>query len=189
MTFNTALKVSLICCLIIAFGGCHKTSQITIRSNDPGIVHENGKLLFKGNPFTGVFLQYNSTGDTNLLEFYANGLQEGSSVEFYDNQMVRANRYYHLGKKTGGHLGFWRDGSKRFVYHFKNDIAEGNQKEWTDKGILIRDFNYEKGQESGGQKMWYENGNIRMNYTVLNGRRYGLQGVKDCDTIKSNTVK
>jgi antitoxin component YwqK of YwqJK toxin-antitoxin module len=179
---NSGLSFLLVVFLLFQ---CHtKSPEKTIVARDNGIEHKQGKLYYKGNLFTGFLLQFNSGGDTALLEHYVNGWQDGKSQTWYDNGKMREIRYYAKGKKTGTHLGYWPDGSKRFIFHFENDLPEGNQLEWTDQGVLFRDFNYKNGQENGAQKMWYANGKIRMNYWIENGRRYGLQGVKNCDTVK-----
>lgn len=168
--------------------GCQPAVHPTVQASDPKITHANGMLFYAGNTFTGNLLTRSSDGDTLQFEKYENGRLEGESRRWYDNGALSEIREYHEGKKTGIHQGFWPDHSKRFLYHFLNDLAEGNQKDWTDKGLLWRDFNYKNGQEDGPQKMWWENGSIRMNYTVIKGRRFGLQGVKNCDTVSENDI-
>ena len=44
-------------------------------------------------------------------------------------------------------------------------------------------MNYIKGKEVGRQQLWYDDGGVRSNYVMLNNRRYGLLGTKNCVNI------
>jgi antitoxin component YwqK of YwqJK toxin-antitoxin module len=75
---------------------------------------------------------------------------------------------------------FWENGKKRFEYTAVNDAYEGELKEWAENGQLFHLAHYKNGQEDGVQKMWHANGKIRSNFVIINGRRYGLLGTKNC---------
>jgi antitoxin component YwqK of YwqJK toxin-antitoxin module len=60
------------------------------------------------------------------------------------------------------------------------DACEGELKEWTESGQLFHLAHYKNGQEDGVQKMWHANGKIRSNFVLIQGRRYGLLGTKNC---------
>lgn len=161
---------------------------LVLKDSEPGLQEKGNQMLFRGEPFSGIIYVPASDGDTISTAMYQNGLPEGWTRQWYDNGQLREVRRYHAGRKTGEHRGWWLDGKLRFVYHFDNDLMEGLQQDWSDKGQLFREFHYHLGQEEGMQKMWYEDGSIRMNYKVVKGRRYGLQGVKNCDTTENKSV-
>jgi len=54
------------------------------------------------------------------------------------------------------------------------------------EGKLISYHNFKNGYEEGSQKVWYDNGKIKSNYTIKNGRRYGLLGTKNCINVKDS---
>ena len=56
-------------------------------------------------------------------------------------------------------------------------------------GNLFHLAHYKNGQEEGVQKLWYENGKIRANYIILNGKRFGLLGTKNCLNVKDSLDK
>jgi antitoxin component YwqK of YwqJK toxin-antitoxin module len=131
-------------------------------------------------PVSGVVFELNEKGDTLSVVPYLDGKENGMCRHYYGGGKPKAFRYYVRGRKEGEHHGWFENGARQFVYHFKNDMFEGNQKEWLINGQQYSDLNYIKGMESGSQKVWYENGKIKTNYTIINNRRYGLLGTKNC---------
>jgi antitoxin component YwqK of YwqJK toxin-antitoxin module len=51
--------------------------------------------------------------------------------------------------------------------------------------MLFSDFNYVNGQEEGLQRAWFPNGEVQANYVAKNNRKYGITGVKNCQTTFS----
>ena len=98
--------------------------------------------------------------------------------------------HYEEGKKVGIHKSWFENGQQKFEYPYnQKGFYQGALKEWFPNGQLIREFNYVEGKESGTQKMWLENGNIRANYTVIDGERFGLIGLKKCYSVNTNDEK
>ena len=95
-------------------------------------------------------------------------------------------RYFLNGKKHGQQIAYWQNGNKRFEFMAKNEAYEGELKEWSSSGYLYHMGNYVNGQEEGAQKMWYENGKLRANYVIVQGKRYGLLGTKNCKNVSDS---
>ena len=89
----------------------------------------------------------------------------------------------------GTYAAWWRDGKQRLLYHFANGEYEGVCRDWNDKGLLIAEMNYKEGHEEGPQKQYYNNGKVRANYTIKDGRRYGLLGTKNCVNVTDSVFK
>lgn len=53
----------------------------------------------------------------------------------------------------------------------------------------MKEMNYKKGFEEGSQKMFYDNGKVKVNYIMINGRRYGLLGTKNCVNVSDSVFK
>ena len=92
-------------------------------------------------------------------------------------------RTYHKGKKEGLHIRYWPNGKLIFKYNLKNECFNYFYCSWNQDGFLIQKMNYIKGKEVGRQQLWYDDGGVRSNYVMLNNRRYGLLGTKNCVNI------
>jgi antitoxin component YwqK of YwqJK toxin-antitoxin module len=106
--------------------------------------------------------------------------------KFYNNNQLMEYREFRNDMKNGKQITYWDNGNKRLEYWAKNDVCEGELKEWDYNGNLFHLAHYKDGQEEGVQKMWYENGKIRANYVILEGKRFGLLGTKNCKNVSDS---
>jgi antitoxin component YwqK of YwqJK toxin-antitoxin module len=130
--------------------------------------------------YTGYVYELYDNGDTLSVEFYKEGLKNGSWKKFYVGGSLKEIRGFNNGKKEGNYEGFYIDGSKNFSFNFYNGEYHGTNRIWTKDGQLIEELNYLNGYENGSQKVWYLNGKIKSNYVIKNNRRFGLLGTKNC---------
>ena len=175
--------------LILLVISCNdkKSAQLFLSksSNDISIV--NDIVSYKNEKFNGVLFELNSNNrDTILSQEIKNGLLDGISKKWYPNNQLMEYRQYKMGIKNGHQVAYWENGKKRFEFIAKNDAYEGELREWTITGNLSHLAHYVNGQEEGSQKMWYENGKIRANYVIINGKRYGLLGTKNCKNVSDS---
>lgn len=139
-------------------------------------------------PLTGIIFSLYANGDTALRQPCLKGKENGWVRRWYPGKRLQEERYYVAGKKEGLHRSWWPDGKLRFAYNFTDDEYDGSVEEWYESGQAYRAMHYEKGQEKGMQKMWYFNGKIKANYVVINNRRFGLSGTKNCVTVSDSMV-
>jgi antitoxin component YwqK of YwqJK toxin-antitoxin module len=152
--------------------------------NNAGVYQVNGQ------PFSGIVYKLNKNGkDTVAVASFVNGLEDGAWRSYYGNGQSKEKRYFSKGKKTGVLEGWWPNGKKRLLYYFKDGEYEGNCRDWNDKGLLVSNMNYKKGYEAGLQQQFYESGKIKANYMMLDGRRYGLLGTKNCVNVSDSIFK
>ena len=118
-----------------------------------------------------------------MSAIYSEGLPHGWTKSWSRDRQVLEERFFQEGKKQGKHIGFWLNGKKKFEYNYRDDIFHGEVKEWFESGQMYRHFNYEYGQEAGMQKMWKTDSRIKANYEVIDGRKYGLTGVKNYESV------
>jgi antitoxin component YwqK of YwqJK toxin-antitoxin module len=164
-----------------------KPKELFILKSSKDVSIVNDIVFFKREKFSGVLFELNSSKkDTVLLEKYEKGLLNGTCKKWFSNNHLMESREYKLGWKNGKQIAFWENGNKRFEFTAKNDAYEGEMKEWSVAGKLFHLANFVNGQEEGIQKMWYENGKIRANYVILNGKRYGLLGTKNCKNVSDS---
>ena len=154
-------------------------------SNNISIV--NDTIMYKNEKFNGVLFELDTNKrDTILSQEIKNGLLDGISKKWFANNQLMEYREYKMGRKNGRQIAYWDNGKKRFEFIAKNDAYEGELREWTMSGHLSHLAHYVNGQEEGIQKMWYDNGKIRANYVIINGKRYGLLGTKNCKNVSDS---
>ncbi|TDE12849.1 toxin-antitoxin system YwqK family antitoxin [Dyadobacter psychrotolerans] len=150
----------------------------------------NGMLFINSKPFSGtLFTLYPETKDTADISVYQEGLEHGIWKAFYENGSIAKQREFNRGRKTGTYLAWWENGNTKLQYSFENDEYEGVCREWNALGKLTKEMTYRKGHEDGSQKMFYDNGKVRSNYRVVNGRRFGLLGTKNCINVSDSVFK
>ncbi len=188
------MKIYFIILSIILFlAGCSSkkeqsagtTEFVYVNSIDTKLNTKDRLIYYNSLLFTGRITELNGNDTMGYSEYKA-GKLNGNQVTYFSNGKVNEERYYENGFKTGEHKGWWENGNLRFIYHFKNDLFDGNVKVWNEKGMLFNNFNYIKGQEEGLQQAWFPNGDIQANYVVKENRKYGITGVKNCQTISED---
>jgi len=158
-----------------------------ILKSDSGISIKNDVVYYKDSLYSGFLFELNSEcKDTLLLEGYLDGVQNGDCKKWYPNKQLKEERFYLDGKKNGKQVAYWENGNKRFEFTAVNDAYQDELKEWSIEGKLFHLAHFKNGQEEGVQKLWYENGKIRANYVIINGKRYGLLGTKNCKNVSDS---
>nr|MBC7614229.1 toxin-antitoxin system YwqK family antitoxin [Pseudopedobacter sp.] len=172
------------------FSACNfirKESSLKLNAEDKFLTAVNDLIVYQEKPFTGMIYQlYPNSKDTLFVNNYTEGKTNGVSKKFYSQHQIKEIRYYKNGLKEGEYLALWPDGKKQSAYFFKDGEYEGVFRAWNDDGQLIQEMHYEKGYEVGSQKMFYDDGKIRCNYQMINGRRYGLLGTKNCVNVSDS---
>ena len=159
-------------------------------SADPGFAVHGDHLLYKRHPFTGIVVTcYPNGKDTPELEGFLDGKENGHRKRYYPGGQLKEIREFDKGFKTGAYTAWWGNGQKRLQYSFKDDEYQGTCREWNEDGLFIKEMNYQNGYEAGSQKMFYDNGKTQANYIILNGRRYGLLGTKNCINVSDSVFK
>lgn len=108
--------------------------------------------------------------------------------KYFPSGKIMEIRHVQNGVRQGLQTAFWENGKKRFEYVAANDAYEGELKEWAENGQLFHLAHYKNGQEEGVQQMWHANGKIRSNFVIIQGRRYGLLGTKNCNNINEKLL-
>ena len=156
--------------------------------DNTAIIWHQDSLFFQDKAFSGKAYGLFANGDTAVYKEFWNGLQEGISKRWHPNKQLAEDRFYVAGKKEGTHRAWWPDGKLQFEFQVHEDAYEGELKEWNSKGLLIKQFHYQKGQEQGNQRLWWDDSTVRANYTIRDGNKYGLIGIKLCknpyDSVK-----
>ncbi len=170
--------------LVIFLLNCQPKEETQVNAAQVKATWVAGRMTVADEIFSGtLFRIFPNSNDTASIEHYDKGLEDGIWRKYYPSGHLFEIRTYDQGKKTGTYEAWWDNGRRMRVFEFENDEYQGLCQEWNQGGQLIKEMHYEKGHEQGAQKMFYDNGKIRSNYLVLEGRRYGLLGTKNCRNI------
>ena len=178
--------------VILFFTACHQqrklpndaTGLLHLNASDSHLAFKNGYWYYHGNPFSGIIVERFADNSVYKKTNYKKGKEEGEQNVFYPGGRLCEKRKYHLGEKDGEHVGWWSNGNKRFEYHFANGVYNGDYREWYESGKPLKHIHYAEGIDDRG-KGWRENGKLYMNFTVKNGRRYGLNNSNLCYTVSN----
>lgn len=181
--------------LLMLFTSCANTGKPAveykkINQNTAGLKAVNGTLYLDDRLYSGtVYALFPGTTDTAAIMNFKNGAEDGLWKKNYPNHTPEETREFLQGKKVGEYLAWWPNGHKRLQYRFKEGEYEGTCYEWNENGQLVKEANYKAGHEEGLQKIFYDNGKIHSNFMVINGRRYGLLGTKNCVNVSDSIFK
>lgn len=176
--------------LILLLQACGNKPMPVYNATDVHVTPQNDVLMQDGKPFTGIiYAMQPNKKDTAEIVCFNRGKQHGHWKRFYADGKPEEDRYFDNGKKIGELKQWWPNGRLKLAYHFKNGEYEGQCREWTANGLLVANMNYNQGYEEGRQLQYYSNGKIKANYLMINGRRYGLLGTKNCVNVADSIFK
>ncbi|NMH28528.1 toxin-antitoxin system YwqK family antitoxin [Flavobacterium silvaticum] len=187
MAFRALSAISLV---LLFFCSCSDEGKPQFYNIDSTTIsEEHGILYAKGKGLNGVVFQLTKNGDTIFRSQYKKGLPDGLWKNWFENGKLHEMRWFSNGSKTGDYTVYWENGTKKQQCHFEKGEYDGSYSEWNSNGKLIRQMHYKNGYEKGSQKLFYDNGSIRANYVVIDGRRYGLLGTKNCVNASDSIFK
>lgn len=183
-------KITLLCisCFFALFFGCRNHEFRIVNASEHSYFTAGGITYVDSVPYSGMVYDLYPNSDTMFVYEYLQGKQHGRSVEWYASGQVKEIRLYSDNWKEGTHKGWFENGTPKFVVNYNRDVYDGNVREWLESGQLFKDFNYKDGQEEGMQRMYWADGKIRANYQCINGRNYGLTGVKNCISVWADSI-
>jgi antitoxin component YwqK of YwqJK toxin-antitoxin module len=192
MELRELLPNRLLLFLILILGACssEQASKAWYNEVEIKLMNNNGTFFLHDQLFTGVVYSLaDNKKDTIVVGEFLNGKEDGEWRKYYSNRQLMERRYYSAGKKVGVYTGWWANGKQRLLYYFRDGEYEGNCKDWDNNGALVSSMNYKNGYESGLQQQFYANGKIKANYMMIEGRRYGLLGTKNCVNVSDSVFK
>lgn len=134
---------------ILVFFLFYSSIQAQFTQND-GYYYKDGQL------FSGIYEQYNESGQLTARLSLKNGLPDGIS-ELYKDGILYEKRSFSKGSRNG----IWEtyeNNSKVSEAWYKKDKKHGKWLIWDSSGNLRYEMYYKKGKKTGVWKMWDENG-------------------------------
>lgn len=179
---------------LILFAACGRSEKPvktpSFNSASVNVRMKNGVAMIENTRFTGiVYTLYPNGTDTAEIVGFNNGREHGEWKRFYPGNKLMEVRHFENGQKTGRFKAWWPNGAIKLSYHFSNGEYNGVCREWNDKRMLIKEMHYKNGYEEGSQKEFYNDGKVKANYVMIEGRRYGLLGTKNCVNVSDSIFK
>lgn len=113
--------------------------------------------------------KYYSTGELKS-EYYLNdnGKKEGGFVEYFKDGTIKEEYNFVDGQAEGTGKGYYPSGNLKIEAHFNNNLKNGNYKDYYEDGNLKSVQNFKDDLLHGNLQFYYENGGIKMKATSRN---------------------
>ena len=156
--------------------------DVFVLNTNTDLKNENGCWMFQEKKFSGYILEQDSCTVLAKLPVI-NGKENGIAYGWFKNGKKKYERGYHNGNREGHHKSWYENGVLAFHYFFHNDKFEGEQRSYYKSGHPWQILNYVEGYEEGKQISKNDNGRVVNNFTIKNGKLYGVVGRFDCMSV------
>ena len=144
----------------------------------------------------GTWYHQNQKADGYILEKKGNALiaklpvidgkEHGVAYGWFETGEKRYEKCFKNGNRDGHHKTWYKNGQLAGVNFYIDDKLDGEQKTYYETGNICQILNYANGYEEGKQKTWNDSGRVINNFTVKNGKLYGIIGRYDCMSVMEN---
>jgi antitoxin component YwqK of YwqJK toxin-antitoxin module len=156
--------------------------EIAVISSDHDLRQSNGVWQYHGVNFSGYIVEKNGLSVISKIPVL-HGREHGTALGWYKNGKKKYERNYMHGDREGYHWGWYENNRVAFEYKFHQDQFDGDQKTYFESGHIWQWLHYVNGYEEGKQKSWNDSGRVINNFTVKNGKLYGVIGRYDCMSV------
>ncbi|MCC2680137.1 MAG: hypothetical protein K0R29_2713 [Pseudobdellovibrio sp.] len=165
--------------LLILFSSCTKV----IQRPSEDITYKGDRLLYKGQPFSGIVKEVFALAEVTRETEYKNGIKDGVQKEIYANGKTASVGTFKNENKDGTFEGWYPSGKRRFHYEYKNGQYHGESWEWYESGPVYLFAKFSEGKAIG-KKVWREDGKIFLNHVFPGQNVFGLPGAKLCYQVR-----
>ena len=156
--------------------------ELFISSADTALHNINGTWFYKNQKANGYILEKRGSALIAKLPII-DGKENGTANGWYESGEKRYERNFKNGDREGIHTIWYRNGQVAGVNRYIDDKLEGEQKTYFESGNRWQSLKYASGYEEGKQKTWNDSGRVINNFTVKNGKLYGVIGRYDCMSV------
>ena len=149
-----------------------------------------------GQPFTGTYVEFNQSGNAQVVRNFQNGTLNGPMFMYYQNGNLQKVVNYTNGVREGEDIDFYGNGNSKTIRNYRNGMLNGNSFDFDEfgrltssleyvnnakngkeikisNGIVTNENNYVNGQLNGEAKSYYSNGTVRSNGNYSRNFRNG----------------
>jgi antitoxin component YwqK of YwqJK toxin-antitoxin module len=154
--------------------------RLFITNIDTSLHQTDNGWFYKGQPFNGYMVERGRDGKILYQLPIIDGREEGAAPAIYETGEKLLLRHYKNGLKEGRFEQWWPNGHYRYLFNYTADKWNGCQLVFYPNGQKRQESNFLNGQLEGIQRTWNAKGELTSNYTVKDGKVYGLITVKSC---------
>ncbi len=121
----------------------------------------------------GTWKSYHKKGSLSSIYNYKNGVTDGESLSYYENEQLWMKGNYVDGKKDGVWENYHKNGILNHKTYYKNDKIDGKHKSYHDNGKLSSSGMYINGKKNGKWKYFNDLGNIDFEGEYKDGKNSG----------------
>lgn len=182
------MKVSFVILFLAVFcyfflsSGIQLPPQVFVVNSDPQLKNINGTWMYHNEEFNGYIVEKDS-GVVSAKLPVLNGKENGIAYGWFKNGQKKYEFGYEDGNREGYHKSWYDNGTLAFCYFFHDDKYEGEQRTYYKSGHLWQSLNYVEGYEEGKQISKNDSGRVVNNFTIKNGKLYGVVGRFDCMSV------
>ncbi|MFM7023200.1 MAG: toxin-antitoxin system YwqK family antitoxin [Flavobacteriales bacterium] len=163
-------------------GGVQLPPDVLVLSSNVHLKNNNGCWMYRGEIFSGYIVEKDSDAILTKLPVL-DGKEHGVAYGWFKNGRKKYERGYSNGNREGYHKNWYQSGTLAFEYFFRDDKLEGEQRTYYESGHLWQCLHYVEGHEEGKQISKNDDGRVVNNYTIKNGKLYGVVGRFDCMSV------
>lgn len=134
------------------------------------MVRKNGVFSFRGNIYSGKFIDYYYSGRKQGEGTFQNGTLEGIRRMYYQNGKLAMERTYSNGIENGLEKEYYTDGSIKQKGEFVNGKEEGIWDMFFPNGQVKQRSNFKDGSMEGETTIYYSTGKIDAIEVTKNGK-------------------
>lgn len=156
--------------------------KVLVEASSIRVKNDNGTWLYNKEKFNGYLIEKRNNKLISKLPII-DGKENGIGYGWFENGKRKYQRQFLNGNREGKHFGWYDNGRIAFINTFHQDKFEGAQVSYYKNGKKSQLLHYKEGYEEGKQKFWNQKGRLINNFTVKNGKLYGVIGRFDCMSV------
>lgn len=158
-------------------------SLFIVREGHPDLTAVGLSRHWKGEPFTGLIVDFHPNHRPALLATYWRGEHHGLEIMWYANGVREWERSYRHGVYHGTLQGWYENGRIKSWRSYVKGHAEGEQWGWNADGQVV-EYNLFRNDQEIAHKTWTFDGKPFHNYVYQNGEKVGIMGEPFCKRKK-----
>ena len=139
-----------------------------------------------GQPFTGTYVEFNQSGNAQVVRNFQNGTLNGPMFLYYENGNIQKVVNYVNGVRNGEDIDFYGNGNSKVLRNYQNGLLNGKSFEFDEFGRLTSSLEYVNNAKNG-KEIKFSNGVVTNENTYANGQLNGeAKSYYSNGTIRSN---
>lgn len=153
---------------------------------DVAIAGSYATIKENGEPFTGIYVEFNQNGNAQVVRNYQSGVLNGPMFLYYQNGNLQKVTNYTNGVREGEDIDFYGNGNSKTIRNYKNGMLNGNSFDFDEFGRLTSSLEYVNNAKSG-KEIKMSNGIVTNENTYTNGQLNGeAKSYYSNGTVRSN---